>query len=74
MDKAKAQEHLAEADNQIREAKAKIAAQRERIVQLAADGHPIEEAEKLLANYIKLLRTMEQHRAIIQKEVKENKA
>ena len=74
MDSAKIREHLAEAEEKIKEAKARITDQERRIEQLTADGHDTGQAERMLANLKKMLQTMVQHRNIILAELERNTA
>ena len=72
MDSAKIREHLAVAEEKIKEAKARITDQERRVEQLSADGHETGEAERMLANLKKMLQTMAQHRNIILAELERN--
>jgi hypothetical protein len=59
MDEAKAQQYLAEADENIKKAEALVSAQERWIAKLAADGHPTAQAEKTLEslkNSVRVLR------------------
>jgi hypothetical protein len=70
MEKADIREHLAEADKKIKDAEKRIAEQYQRIKTLAADGHPTEAAETLLAKYHEMLDLMVQYRKTITGELK----
>lgn len=69
MDPAKIREHLAEADENIRKGKARIAEQEKRISLLAADGHSTDEAVATLKSMKELQETIEKHRQIILAEL-----
>jgi hypothetical protein len=72
MDKAEAQEHLAEADRNIEKGKDQIRKQEERVEKLAADGHATKTAERTLKYFQELERTMEKHRDMIRNGVKKS--
>jgi septal ring factor EnvC (AmiA/AmiB activator) len=74
MDSAKIREHLAKAEEKIKEAKARITDQERRVEQLSADGHDTGEAERMLTNLRKMLQAMAQHRNIILAELERNTA
>jgi hypothetical protein len=60
---------LEEAERHIAEYKRRIRHQERRIVQLAADGHPIEDALKLLTQFKETLRLGVAHRDMILREL-----
>jgi len=63
------QTDLQVARNHVAEAKRRIAGQRALMIKLAADGHKLDEAKRLLDVMLKLLTQMEKHRAEIEADL-----
>jgi hypothetical protein len=69
MDHELERRHLRKAEHDIAQAWRRIEAQRERVAQLAADGHDTATGEALLATMIESAEAMEQHRQTILREL-----
>lgn len=63
------QEHLALADQHIREAEERIARQEMLISAMAAAGHDTHDAETLLRTFYEVLATFQKHRRLIVAEL-----
>jgi hypothetical protein len=69
VDKTKAQEHLVQADVNLEKVRKLIARQKERLGELARDGHKTQNAERSLKNFEELEKIIESSRNIICQEL-----
>jgi Fe2+ or Zn2+ uptake regulation protein len=60
------EDHLTQAQRHVREGEQRVADQRQRIAQLAADGHDTTDAEALLATLEQTLALMRDHLAQVE--------
>jgi hypothetical protein len=71
LDRAREQDHLAQADRHIAELRAYIARQRLILTRMLAVGHPSDLAESMLRVFEETLRIFEKHRSLILDQLKD---
>lgn len=72
MNHAKILKHLAQADENVRKGKARVAEQEARIKQLSSEGHNTDLAEATLASFKQALRVLIQTRQVIVEELEKS--